>query len=1193
MASVAPASPTGERSPPGASARTTSPQAQARSRIRSALVEEPRSDVAVELSRHNVRLPEEEGSAGREADPANQAQHPPPGALNKVQASLCDALFKLKQDVDRLDEFMNAKEKTEARQTLQEDTQNLRKAQANRPLGMTRGKRGVVQVTLSRNLGTRFSIDLPQDSEEEEEDSSEAGQEEHLEEVEDAHAGSSSGDGSGDEMTGGGARKFEDQNLLETWKLEAAHELVQHLMASLNTEERMNVLQELGEYYSEKQAILEEDRSTMDRDEGVIIKDEAKADKDSADIQHAVVGRELRMYQVLRNYHRALLQVIGANEQEEARVQEFRDNLISQMKDERASSKGTFTAPDMLEVVARVQKDIEDLKAELEIEENRAGAYEHAHKQFALLAESGSDSGTLDPVTSQVVKEVSQWQRDGIVSQGNWYDTKDAKTEEADPWQVVANLSAECENLRKEVTKAERDDREFEQKKRMMREQEVDQKVRRRRLVFLSRLRGGLSRALAHEKLREKENEENGDDDGKEADGEEAPVETEAPAPEAAEGESLPGGASSLLGNYDLFSRDVQEKYEATIARIQDENTDLEKQIREYQELQKLARDSVPTLEDSTRRLLDVAKQAKRNFSVGAMPEEESDEAMRLKDLKMVNEDMERKLQEDHQREMDSLRAEEEQLTVDIKLREEECKSLKAKLEKEEKEQENLRSTIAESNERLFALQRELKELPRLNMKDKHTRLDIAKQSRKDMDAEMKDVEMKLQKALALAKRNNELYEEARNAARNVLLQAKDKLVEKERSKAGYGTAKSETWSQLLEEKSTRAEARSRSKTEEWASSKEQNGAGPDAAKTTATRRGRSQSELEGAREGSNSTGPERRQAAGRERSQSQGQGADTRAESGEKRRSGSRGRSASKGVSGSRSGSLGGGVGSNRNSMRSGSRPTSSTPGRPSSSSRPRTGSEAKRDSSNAPETPRSSKSRSLWGSAADAAKAKRRTSKRDMQRSHHQLEEIEKLEQEEHTNKQVCAEYEARAAELEGHVGIMEKKIMEALHFGSRNELEEALAAPTSPKSPKKEEVPAAPAPVEPPPGPSPALQALQKELKMRKKQYDKLRGRWFTIKDMAKKSKTSLDLDSMKELHRDILKICDEALVEMGREIAVEAPSLVVLPPEDENDSQPDTPQSPLSPLSPLSPTRPSFESRGARSVVPGAEAAQLEK
>merc|ERR1712039_869735 len=125
-----------------------------------------------------------------------------------------------------------------------------------------------------------------------------------------------------------------------------------------------------------------------------------------------------------------------------------------------------------------------------------------------------------------------------------------------------------------------------------------------------------------------------------------------------------------------------------------------------------------------------------------------------------------------------------------------------------------------------------------------------------------------------------------------------------------------------------------------------------------------------------------------------------------------------------------------------------------------------------------------------------------------------VKRLLEEAQADDEMSAELQTKTEELEKHMGNVETKIMEMKGLSSLEELNQLL-------SQQMEEAPE-------------RIIVLRKEVRAKKKEYDKLKAHWWNIRELAKRGGKIMigGGKASDDFRKEILKICDTALGEVGR-------------------------------------------------------------
>lgn len=530
--------------------------------------------------------------------------------------------------------------------------------------------------------------------------------------------------------------------LAEQWDIHSARETVQQLMGQLNMDSRVDVLEGLQSYYGAKLLNIEKDSATISR-----VEVEAQSGMDyingaASELNEIINEREIKTYMLLWKYYKTLQkQLAGIDEDyEQQRLQQVRELLINHAREGVKKSNRTVkdlpagVKPcDMLLVVSEVQKDIESLKASIEIDERKKASYEYTRDYIFRHGLSGING---DPVAGEVIQDLRQWMQKG--SKGNTSSQKlanDIEAKEIDYNKLVAEI---------QVLKAK-----------------------------LAENSGALA-------ARNRQKEEQAKRDAK---GESQPEEAKDHNPETSEKKGaqalvLSSLATPTESSIVLFNETTSKEFEKDFEAQQAENLEIENQLRQFEELEALARSAVTTLEEGARKFADVASNAKRNLVIGVLPPEaECEDTKVLQDLKGFDEQLDKRQEEEHLAEMKALASRESELCTQLIQVQTEIDAITVKIAQEKKKKDAIMADMEVVKKEHKEVTKELRKLNLINPKEEQARLDRILDENEELKRLVEGARSDLAGARERVEAGTQAFTQSREAAtRLIMTKKKEKM---------------------------------------------------------------------------------------------------------------------------------------------------------------------------------------------------------------------------------------------------------------------------------------------------------------------------------------------------------------------------------------------------------------------------------
>jgi len=173
-----------------------------------------------------------------------------------------------------------------------------------------------------------------------------------------------------------------------------------------------------------------------------------------------------------------------------------------------------------------------------------------------------------------------------------------------------------------------------------------------------------------------------------------------------------------------LFNETTSKEFENDFLTQQEENMHIEKQLRQFEELEILAKSAVTTLEEGARKFADVANNAKRNLTIGVLPQEaECEDTKVLQDLKGFDEQYDRKQEEEHLAEMQALEQRESELCTQLNEIQTEIDAVTVKIAQEKKKKDAIMIEVDDVKREHKELNKELRNLNLMNPQEEQEKL--------------------------------------------------------------------------------------------------------------------------------------------------------------------------------------------------------------------------------------------------------------------------------------------------------------------------------------------------------------------------------------------------------------------------------------------------------------------------------------
>merc|ERR1719506_183840 len=535
----------------------------------------------------------------------------------------------------------------------------------------------------------------------------------------------------------------EDAELIaETWDIKAARENVRDLLQKIHTDERLNVLEDLGAYYSQKAKFIEKDNRQNDRAEYDVDKGLTRLDDSATKVNEKIDNREVHTYMLLNRYYKTLHKRVRGYEanKEKAHIADIRGVLIEHVKSKhdgkrRKGLPAGVKPCDVLSVVADLQQEIMNLKSSMQIDTAQKAAYQHT---LDFVMRNGVNGIEDDVVASGILKELREWIRESQKEAFSQRLSDKVISKELE----CKQLAKECDTLRVRLEEYTSQIGEFMNKRK-------------------GRQTGGgecgeVSENDSNKKVTVIESNSGHDS----SDAKILDDSSEAPAPV----QGLLHGSNFLFD--EATSKEIVKEFNAQ----QVENTKIERQLAQFEELEGLAKQAQEALHEASKKFNETTSYARRNLIVGSLPPEAEDEDTKvLQDLRGFDEALDQKQEEEHKAAMSALKDHETDLNGQIAEAQKEIDRLHQKTSKEKTKQDRLAADIAALKLQQQTAAKELARLQELNPEEDQAKLDQLLEENHELRERVHQVRNDYEAAKQRESTQDETFSKATQAAAAVL----------------------------------------------------------------------------------------------------------------------------------------------------------------------------------------------------------------------------------------------------------------------------------------------------------------------------------------------------------------------------------------------------------------------------------------
>eukprot|EP00927_Polykrikos_kofoidii_P049443 TRINITY_DN43494_c0_g1_i1.p1 TRINITY_DN43494_c0_g1~~TRINITY_DN43494_c0_g1_i1.p1 ORF type:complete len:1059 (-),score=168.27 TRINITY_DN43494_c0_g1_i1:391-3567(-) len=455
----------------------------------------------------------------------------------------------------------------------------------------------------------------------------------------------------------------------ENYDVASAHGAVHKLLESLNQDERLKVLGDLGTYFTERVGHLESEGKILSAKEVELDTAQMEMGRAAEMIKEGTHEHELKTLNAMHAYYsrlrgacgqiledattssyKRLMQDVFRSDEEKTPegivyIEELREAVLSRCDDDTCEKSAEFLAQvkpsDLLALISTMQNEAKAMNDCLLLEVQRRRAYEHA---LRLLQDPAGQNPMGDPTVAEVLQEIHEWHTENSAGENN------AKGSWEDCWAESERLQKDCNELRERI---------------QAKDALLDAMTKSESRSVVTALDNVVTRF-----------EHNGSPKHRDV---------------------------SPWRSCMLLDKKVQDGFLSDFRRLQADHRVMEDHVVDFQALEKDANQSVSVLNDALSRFNDAMGQARKNLSIGVLKQEDVDDLLLFKELRRSNEQLEKKLAGDHTQCMARLHERELTLQSDIKNAKSRIEGLQEQLAAEQETRTALRAELEEMQDRVKA----------------------------------------------------------------------------------------------------------------------------------------------------------------------------------------------------------------------------------------------------------------------------------------------------------------------------------------------------------------------------------------------------------------------------------------------------------------------------------------------------------
>eukprot|EP00397_Hematodinium_sp_SG-2012_P015072 GEMP01015344.1.p1 GENE.GEMP01015344.1~~GEMP01015344.1.p1 ORF type:complete len:778 (+),score=269.50 GEMP01015344.1:165-2498(+) len=511
----------------------------------------------------------------------------------------------------------------------------------------------------------------------------------------------------------------------DEWDIEQSKAQVQHLLGSLNTDTRFDVMTKLNKWFSDKAKKVTHDIDLLVEMDDVRNKNEDDLKKSHIEVNKELEEREMHSFQVLNKFYLVLNNlgkkgkdvqdkekkvysrqaVLGTFErqQEESRnvqlessIQDLRERLLSKEAEMRKGAQEAKEklpkASDLLQVISAQQEEMALLTTRIETNEARVKTLKAALDYITCQHSAEPDQAVLD-----TIEEMKNQVRDARMADLMLSQDAEQRDMTVPDESELLELENECVTLRQQLQELE-------------------------------------------EKIREIEDPLSKRDEDQTITAENAPV--------------------------------AKSKLTAEVNKLQSENERLQAELQHYEELITQAEETLKMMEDQKVLFLENVARARKNLVAVLSPAEDDHKLP----TQVVDNPVDVEMHEKHTRILASLKGEESTLIADIVDLETLLTEARAKVDEEKTKQTGLEVETAKQRKEYADIILQLEtEVPK-SLEEEEAHLQILQQENNMLLAKMEDLQKKLEAEDRRAKMDEQAATEAEMLVRDDFKKKKEQL---------------------------------------------------------------------------------------------------------------------------------------------------------------------------------------------------------------------------------------------------------------------------------------------------------------------------------------------------------------------------------------------------------------------------------